>query len=290
MVVSISGVPASIGASDIEIGLITGHSELGAGPAETDEVLISDAGTLKKINIIELLNPENFTAVALPAAADEVYINDDGTGKKITHDDLLFGANGTPSTQAHSDSAAVGSALDAARSDHKHAMPALASASTTVVGVAELATAAEVTTGTDTGRVITPDALAGSSAFGIASIQMVVIDFTVDVATGNGKFYFHVDSHLAGRNINSVHAEVITAGTTNTLDIQLHNATAGADILSTKLTVDSGETGSDTAATAAVIDTSEDDLTENDLIRVDIDAVHSTAAKGLILTLTTIIP
>jgi hypothetical protein len=147
-----------IGASEIEIGIITGHSELSAGPAETDEMLISDAGTFKKINAVELLNPENFTAlsagpaetdevfindggtgkkitavellnpenftaVTLPAATDELFINDAGTGKKITHDDLLFGANNTPSTQAHSDSAAIGTALDAARSDHKHAMP-----------------------------------------------------------------------------------------------------------------------------------------------------------------------
>lgn len=97
---------------------------LAAGPAADDEVFINDGGTGKKIAINELLNPENFTAATLPAAADELFINDDGTGKKITHDDLLFGADGTPSTQAHSDSAAKGSALDAARSDHKHAMPA----------------------------------------------------------------------------------------------------------------------------------------------------------------------
>jgi len=64
----------------------------------------------------------------LPAAVDVVAIVVDTGGtpitRKITHDDLLFGANGTPSTQAHSDSAAIGTALDAARSDHKHAMPA----------------------------------------------------------------------------------------------------------------------------------------------------------------------
>ena len=117
-------VITNIGASEIEIGLITGQSELAAGPAETDEVLLSDAGVFKKINVVELLNPENFTAVTLPAAADELFINDAGVGKKITHDDLLFGANGTPSTQAHSDSAVIGTALDAARSDHKHGMPA----------------------------------------------------------------------------------------------------------------------------------------------------------------------
>jgi hypothetical protein len=143
-----------------------------------------------------------------------------------------------------------------------------------------------------TGHVLTSNGTGAAPTFQaeVASIQMVIVDFTADVATGNGKFYFHVDSHLAGRNINTVHAEVITAGTTNTLDIQINNVTSGADILSTVLTVDSGETGSDTAATAAVINASEDDLTLNDLIRVDVDAVHSTPAKGLLLTITTVLP
>ena len=53
-----------------------------------------------------------------------------------------------------------------------------------------------------------------------------------------------------------------------------------------KLTIDSAETGSDTAATAAVINTSNDDLATNDVLRVDIDAVSTTPPQGLIVTLT----
>jgi hypothetical protein len=56
-------------------------------------------------------------------------------------------------------------------------------------------------------------------------------------------------------------------------------------MLSTKLTIDSGETGSDTAATPAVINTSYDDVATNDLLRIDIDAISTTAPKGLIVTL-----
>ena len=56
-------------------------------------------------------------------------------------------------------------------------------------------------------------------------------------------------------------------------------------MLSTKITIDSGETGSDTAATAAVIDTSNDDVASWDVLRIDVDAVSTTAAKGLIVTL-----
>ena len=65
-------------------------------------------------------------------------------------------------------------------------------ASTTNPGAVELATAAETTTGTDTGRAVTPDGLAGSVVFGTRYAQMAVFDFTTDIAEGNGKFYFHV--------------------------------------------------------------------------------------------------
>ena len=91
-------------------------------------------------------------------------------------------------------------------------------------------------------------------------------------------------------NLVEVHAEVITAGTTNTTDIQIANVTDSVDMLSTKLTIDSGETGSDTAATAAAINTSNDDVTTNDMLRIDVDAVSSTAPKGLIVTLTFRLP
>ena len=160
----------------------------------------------------------------------------------------------------------------------------VSASSVTVVGTIEVATAAETTTGTDATRAVSPDALAGSE-FGERAIQLVAFDWTTDTATGDGAFYFHVDSRLAGMNIVDVHAEVITAGTTGTTDVQIHNVTSAADVLSTKLTIDSAETGSDTAATAAVINAAEDDLAENDVLRIDVDAVSTTAAKGLIVTI-----
>ena len=62
-------------------------------------------------------------------------------------------------------------------------------------------------------------------------------------------------------------------------------------MLSTAITIDTTETGSDTAAIAAVINTSNDGVATNDVIRVDVDAIHSgTAAKGLIVTLDFRIP
>jgi hypothetical protein len=52
-------------------------------------------------------------------------------------------------------------------------------------------------------------------------------------------------------------------------------------MLSTVITIDSGETDTSTAAAAAVIDTANDDVATGDRIRIDIDAVSSTPAKGL---------
>lgn len=117
------------------------------------------------------------------------------------------------------------------------------------------------------------------------SCSIQVVSGATALSTGDGKFYFTIPPELDGMVLSRVHARVVTAGTTNTTDIQLHNVTDAVDILSTKLTIDSGETGSDTAAAAAVINTSNDDLATNDLIRIDIDAVSTTPPNGLILNL-----
>lgn len=160
----------------------------------------------------------------------------------------------------------------------------LPSASTTVQGKVELAIAAEVSAGTDEDRAVTPDALAGSN-LGVRNTEIICFDFTTSIATGDGKGYFHIPPALNGMNLVYVHARVITAGTTNTTDIQIANVTDSVDMLSTKLTIDTGETGSETAATPAVIDTTKDDVATNDLLRIDVDAISTTAPKGLLVTL-----
>lgn len=157
-------------------------------------------------------------------------------------------------------------------------------ASTTVKGKVELAIASEVDTGTSAVLAVTPDALAGAN-IGIRYVQITCFDYATNTAIGDGKGYFHVPPALNGMNLVYVHAKVITAGTTNTTDIQIANVTDSVDMLSTKITIDSGETGSDTAATAAVIDTTKDDVATNDLLRIDVDAISTTAAKGLIITM-----
>lgn len=127
--------------------------------------------------------------------------------------------------------------------------------------------------------------MAASTAFSTRSVSIQVFDGASSTATGDGKAYFTIPTALNGMDLVAVHARVVTAGTTGTTDIQIANVTDSVDMLSTKLTIDSTETGSDTAATAAVINTATDDVASNDLLRIDVDAVSTTPAKGLIVTL-----
>jgi len=119
-------------------------------------------------------------------------------------------------------------------------------------------------------------------------IQMVVIDFTTALTTGDGKFYFHVPSTLNGFDIVHAHAEVITAPTGRTITIGLYNHTDSVEILSGLLTIGIGEKGSDESGGSHTINSGAgyDALATNDVIRVDIDYVgSSTAGSGLIVTL-----
>lgn len=147
----------------------------------------------------------------------------------------------------------------------------------TWAGTANITTLGTVTTG-NVDQVLTKDVI----------IQCLAGD--TDTAVADGIAYFTIPAALNGFNITAVHARVVTAGVTGTTDIQFHNVTSAADILSTKLTIDTTETGSDTAATPAVINAAEDDVATNDLIRVDVDAVSTTEAKGLIVRLTFVKP
>lgn len=114
-------------------------------------------------------------------------------------------------------------------------------------------------------------------------VELPVGSSSVDLATGDGQAFFRVPAELNGMNLTDVEASVYTAGTTGTLDVQIRNHTDTADMLSTKITIDSAETDTTTAATPAVINTATDDVVTGDIIAIDIDAVHTTAAKGLVV-------
>lgn len=120
-------------------------------------------------------------------------------------------------------------------------------------------------------------------------IECVLPD--TDCAVGDGKGWFPVPSLLNGATITGFTALAATAGTTGTMDIQLRRVRSGTpvDVFSTKAKIDSGELSS-TTGTVPVIDTANDDLLTDDQLYVDVDAVHTTAAKGLFVWVKTTTP
>ena len=128
------------------------------------------------------------------------------------------------------------------------------------------------------------------------TVELYVFNPDADVETGNGKTYLYVPARLNGLRLIAAHGQVVTVGTTGTTDIQFArcsavttgNACSGTanDMLSTKLTIDSNEDSSDTAATSYVINSTYAAIATGQVIRIDVDAVSTTAPQGLILTLT----
>jgi hypothetical protein len=133
-------------------------------------------------------------------------------------------------------------------------------------------------------ELITGDANSKVVMNGVKSFTFAFTDPTASLTTGDNKAFFIVPSDMNGMDIIGVQADVATAPAGSAASFQLHNVTSGADILSTALTIDASETSSSTAATPAVINASEDDLTTGDKIRLDVDAVGGTAAKGGFIT------
>ena len=105
-------------------------------------------------------------------------------------------------------------------------------------------------------------------------------------ATGDGKAYLSIPASLDGLSLVVIHGEVKTAGITGTMDMQVHNVTQAVDMLSTVLTWDTTEAGTDTAAAPAVIKSDDSEIVAAyDVLRLDFDAVHTTPAVGCIVTL-----
>lgn len=155
-------------------------------------------------------------------------------------------------------------------------------ASVSAQGVVELATAAEVDTGTDATRAVTPDSLHDSSKNVLFIVQRV-IDHEIDCATGTdliGDIVLPFDGSFVQDDDNPewFSAYTDTAGTTGTMvvDVNLN----GTTIMTTnKLDIETGEKSTTTAATQPDLTTTT--FSAGDILTIDIDAVHTTEALGL---------
>ena len=161
----------------------------------------------------------------------------------------------------------------------------MAQGTTTAKGALEIATTAEINTSTDAARAMTPDLYAASN-YGIRYVQVLAVAPTTNLTVADGLAYFYVPAGLDGMDLVEVHAEVITApvGSTATFEISINGAST--QMLSTNITIDASEFGSDTAATAPVINTSNDDLDTHDVVQINCTQIGSgTAGAGLIVTM-----
>jgi hypothetical protein len=113
----------------------------------------------------------------------------------------------------------------------------------------------------------------GTNPLWVDGTRYIPTQLNADVAltTGDGKGKFFIPPGLNGWNITYVGA-VRDSGATGVPLIQLRNVTDGVDVLSTRLSIDSAETYSGSAAAPAVIDTTKDDVAEGDLFAWDVDA------------------
>ncbi len=154
----------------------------------------------------------------------------------------------------------------------------LPDASATAEGISELATAAEVTAGTDAARTVCPDALAGSN-YGKRIVEIVLIDPATALAIGDLKAQFIVPLELNGWNLVSAQAGLSVVSSAGTPTYQVRNITDAVDMLSTAITIDANEFTSYTAATPSVVNAAADDVATGDRIAIDKD-VAGTGEKG----------
>jgi hypothetical protein len=150
-------------------------------------------------------------------------------------------------------------------------------ASVTQKGPVELTTTAEIDTGTDSTRAMPVDQFVASNR-NVRYIDWRILDkataHTVSTTVG-GDFEFPFTGTIV-----SIGAYVDTAGVTGTATMDVNNG--GTTIMTTnKITIDTAEKTSRTAATAPTLTTTA--ITAGDILTADIDVIQTTPANGLVI-------
>ena len=160
----------------------------------------------------------------------------------------------------------------------------ISTASKTAEGLVELATTAEIDTGSDTSRAMPIDQFVASKR----NVTWLVFNC---VAPGTD---CAVDTNLWGDFVSPIAGTILqndaspfylyatnsTAGTTGTMVVDI--SIGGTSIMTTnKLDFDTGEKTTTTAATPPDLTTTS--LAVGDIITIDIDSLHTTPAKGLVV-------
>lgn len=125
----------------------------------------------------------------------------------------------------------------------------------------------------------------------VKHIVFTIANSSTAPTTGDGKAHFVVPAGLNGMNITAAIAVVTTVSSSGTPTFALRRERSGSavDVFSTNVTIDANEKTSATAATAAVINTSNDDLATGDILYADLDTV-GTSATGHQLVISVQLP
>lgn len=110
----------------------------------------------------------------------------------------------------------------------------------------------------------------------------------VSFTAGNSKAILRIPPELNGMELISLGAACSTAATSGVTTIQYRRVRAGspdADMLSTPITIDANEIDSSTAATAAVINTTNAGVQTGDQIHFDVDTA-GTGVLGVFVSFT----
>lgn len=120
---------------------------------------------------------------------------------------------------------------------------------------------------------------AAEAGSGTRVIQIQVVSETIQVDTTSGVGYFFVPQAMDGMNLIRATAMVHTAGTTNPTTIQIRNLTKypSNDALSSAISIASGGT----IATEGVVNSSYDNVSTNDKIRITVQTYSVTRPYGL---------
>ncbi len=159
-------------------------------------------------------------------------------------------------------------------------------ASATLAGKVELATTAEIDTGTDSTRAMPVDQFVASNR-NIRYVTIRLVEAGTEVAvdtTVGGDWVCPFTGTLlqSDSKKNRCSANTDTAGTTGTMVVDVHKG--GTTVMTTnKLDIETTEKSTNTATTQPDLTTTA--VTEGDVFTFDVDAIHTTPAKGLSVTL-----
>ena len=143
----------------------------------------------------------------------------------------------------------------------------------------------EVTTGTDTTRAVTADALAGST-YGQVIVALPIGTPTTVLTVTDCLAYFHVPPKMNGFKLDYVHCEVQGDPSGAAIVIEVSKNGASTQMLDDNITIDIGEFGTDTAATAPSIEDGNATVATNDTVQVNCTTIGSgDAGTGALVTL-----